>query len=148
VKVFVEKVDASKLEKVIIQCYKVTDEVKSIVNFVKSTEASLAGYVEDRITQVYLQDIFYIEAVDNRVFAYTQKKIYELKYKLYEFEKIYESQRFFRCSKSMIVNLMKIESVYPIFNGRLAAKLLNNEEIIISRQYVPMLKSYLSGGSS
>lgn len=146
-KVSVEKIEPTRPEQVIIQCYKVTDQVTGIVNYVKSTDVALAGYMGDRVTQLFLQDIFYVEAVDNRVFAYTKKETYELKCKLYEFERAYDAQRFFRCSKSMIVNLMKIDSVYPIFNGRLAAKLFNGEEVIISRQYVPALKSFLSGGS-
>ncbi len=146
-KVSVEKIEQSRDEQVIVQCYKVTDQVKGIVNYVKSTEISLVGYVHDRVTQLFLQDIFYVEAVDNRVFAYTQKETFELKCKLYEFERAYDAQRFFRCSKSMVVNLMKIDSVYPIFNGRFTARLYNGEEIIISRQYVPALKSFLSGGS-
>ncbi len=146
-KVSVEKIDQGRPEQVIIQCYKVTDQVTSIANYVKSTDTSLAGYIDDRVTQLFLQDLFYVEAVDNRVFAYTKKETYELKCKLYEFEQAYDGQRFFRCSKSMVVNLMKIDSVYPIFNGRFSARLYNGEEVIISRQYVPALKSFLSGGS-
>lgn len=145
-KVNVEKIEQSKPEQVIIQCYKMTDEVSGIVNYIKSTGITMAGYIDDRVTQISLGDIFYVEAVDNRVFAYTKNKSYEIKCKLYEFEKAYECQRFFRCSKSMVVNLMKIDSVYPIFNGRFSAKLSCGEEVIISRQFVPALKAILTGG--
>ncbi|HWR22973.1 MAG TPA: LytTR family DNA-binding domain-containing protein [Feifaniaceae bacterium] len=146
-KVCIEKIDQTRPEQVIIQCYRVTGTVASIFNYVKSTDITLAGYSDDRVTQLFLQDIFYVEAVDNRVFAYTQKETFELKCKLYEFEEAYGGQRFFRCSKSMVVNLMKIDSVYPILNGRFAARLFNGEEVIISRQYVSALKSFLTGGS-
>jgi len=40
---------------------------------------------------------------------------------------------------------MKIESVQPFLNGRLSAVMLNKEELIISRQYVPLLKKTLLG---
>ena len=143
----VEKVEQSQPEQVLIQCYRVTDEIDSIINFVKSIGASLAGYIEDSVTEIFLTDIFYVEAVENRVFAYTKNQTYQIKIKLYEFEEANKKRRFLRCSKSMIVNLMKIESVYPIFNGRFAAKLFNGEEIIISRSYVPALKKILSGGN-
>ena len=146
-KVSVEKINQNKPEQVIIQCYEITDTVANIVNFIKSTDASLAGYLDERVRQIFLQDIFYVEAVDNRVFAYTKNQTFELKTKLYEFVEAYEHKRFFRCSKSMVVNLMKIEGVYPIFNGRFMAKLYNGEEVIISRKYVPALKSILSGGN-
>lgn len=148
VKVVIEKIDRSADEQVTIRCYAVTDRVNSIIQFIRSSGITLAGYHDEQITQVPLQYIFYVEAVDNRVFAYTRGKVYELKYRLYEFEELYRREHFFRCSKSMVVNLMQIDSVYPIFNGRFSAKLFNGEEIIISRQYVPALKEFLSGGTT
>ena len=143
----VQRIGPGEPEQVLIQCHKVTGEVAGIIRYIKSAGVTLAGYLEERITQIPLQDIFYVEAVDDRVFASTSDQTYELKLKLYEFEDAYRRQRFFRCSKSMIVNLMKVDSVYPILNGRLSAKLHNREEVIISRQYVPVLKEILSGGA-
>lgn len=145
-RVSIEQIEKSHDEQVVIKCYKVNDEVLSIVNFVKSTNSILAGYIDDRMSQIYLHEIFYVEAVDNRVFAYTKKETYEIKYKLYEFENLYIRKHFFRCSKSLVVNLMKIDNVRPILNGRFSAKLLNGEEIIISRQYASEFKNALLGG--
>lgn len=146
-KVSVKRISIDQEEQAIIQCYEVSDDVKSIVSFIKSTGTTLPGYIDERVSQIPLQDIFFVEAVDNKVFAYTAKKVYELKCKLYEFTTLYENRRFFRCSKSFVINLMKIESVRPILNGRLSATLFNGEEVIISRQYVPELKKRLLGES-
>lgn len=148
VKVSVTQIGKDREERAIIQCYEISDDVKSIVSFIKTTGVTLAGYTEERASQIPLQDIYFVEAVDNKVFACTAKKVYELKCKLYEFETRYESRRFFRCSKSFVINLMKIDSVRPALNGRLAATLLNGEEVIISRQYVPALKKRLLGESA
>ena len=142
-KVSVKQISPDKEEQAIIQCYEVTDDVKSIVSFIKSTGATLGGYIGERARQIPLQDIFFVEAVDNKVFAYTAKKVYELKCKLYEFATQYESRKFFRCSKSFVINLMKVDNVQPILNGRFAATLFNGEKVIISRQYVPELKKRL-----
>ncbi len=147
-KVLVRKITKDKDEQVIVQCYEVSDDVKSIVRFIKSTDTTLAGYVDDKLCQIALQDIFFVEAVDNKVFAYTAKKVYELKFKLYEFEEMYQGKRFFRCSKSFVINLMKVDHVRPILNGRFAAMLFNGEEVIISRQYVRELKKRLLGESA
>lgn len=146
-KVSVKQICRESDEQVIIQCYEVNDDVKSIVSFVKATGVTLAGYIEERASQIPLQDIFFVEAVDNKVFAYTAKKVYELKCKLYEFATLYENRRFFRCSKSFVINLMKIDHVRPILNGRFLATLFSSEEVIISRQYVPELKKRLLGES-
>lgn len=145
--VSVELVEKPKHEQVVIRCYTVDARVDSIARYIKALDGSLHGYTEDAMHQVFLQDIYYVEAVDNRLFACTVHKVYEVKMKLYEFEALYRGVSFFRCSKSMLVNLMKIKNVYPILNGRLAAKLYNQEEIIISRQYARDLKKLFSGGN-
>ena len=144
-RVSVSQISVDQEERAVIQCYEVNDDVKSIVSFIKSTGATLAGFIDERVSQVPLQDIYFVEAVDNKVFAYTAKKVYELKCKLYEFEAQYENRRFFRCSKSFVINLMKVDHVRPALNGRFLAKLFSGEEVIISRQYVPELKRRLSG---
>ena len=144
-KVSVRKIGRDVDEQVIVQCYEVNDDVKSIVRFVKFTGATLAGYIEERVSQIALQDILYVEAVDNKVFAYTAKRTYELKCKLYEFETAHEDRKFFRCSKSFVINLMKVDHVRPILNGRFSATMFNEEEVIISRQFVPELKKRLLG---
>lgn len=144
-RVSVSQISVDQEERAVIQCYEINDDVKSIVSFIKATGATLSGYIDERATQIPLQDIYFVEAVDNKVFAYTAKKVYELKCKLYEFEALYENRRFFRCSKSFVVNLMKIDHVRPALNGRFLAKLFSGEEVIISRQYVPELKRRLSG---
>lgn len=144
-KVLLKRIDKDKEEQAIIQCYEVNKDIKNIVNYIKSINSTLAGYIDERVSQVPLQDIFFVEAVDNKVFAYTTNKVYEIKCKLYEFVKLYENRRFFRCSKSTVINLMKIKNVSPILNGRFLATLFNDEEVIISRQYVPKLKKRLLG---
>lgn len=143
----VEQISRDQKEQILVLCYEINDDIKSIVHAIKLINFTLAGYIEERVSQVPLQDIFFVEAVDNKVFAYTEKKVYEIKCKLREFEMLYESKRFFRCSKSFIVNLYKIDYVRPILNGRFSAMLFNGEEVIISRQYVPELKKRLSGES-
>lgn len=144
-KVSVQQIGFDHEEQAIIQCHEVNDDVKSIVGFIKSTGATLAGYIDERVSHVPLQDIFFVETVDNKTFAYTSKQVYELKYRLYEFAMQYEDRRFFRCSKSFVINLMKIDHVRPILNGRFSATMFNGEEVIISRQYVPELKKRLLG---
>ena len=90
-------------------------------------------------------NIYYVEAVDNRVFLYCSKQIYETKRRLYEIEDILVEKNFLRVSKSVVLNLMKAKAIKPAMNGRFLAILLNDEEIIISRKYVSALKNKLKG---
>ena len=95
------------------------------------------------INLLALPDIFYFEATDNKVFAYGQKNVYEVKEKLYQLEEQLVSFPFMRASKSMILNLDKIRHLSPAFGGRFEALLENEEKVVISRPYVPVLKERL-----
>lgn len=141
----ITKAEKSQPEVVEIHCHKISDEVKEIVAFVKSRQGQLTGVIDDRQFEVPVGDIFYIEAVDNKTFIYTQSKVFETKQKLYELEEILKDKRFLRISKSTLLNLMKISSIKPALNGRFTAVLYSGEETVISRKYVPELKKALKG---
>lgn len=143
----ITKAEKTQPEVVEIHCHKISDEVKEIVAFVKSRQGQLTGVIDDRQFEIALGDIFYIEAVDNKVFIYTQSKVYETKQKLYELEAVLKEKKFLRISKSTLLNLMKISSIKPALNGRFTAVLYSGEEIVISRKYVPELKKALKGES-
>ena len=89
------------------------------------------------------KEIFYFEAVDNKVFLYLEKDVYETKQKLYELEELFRGTDFVRVSKSVILNLSKVKSLSPAFNGRFEATMKNGEKLIVSRAYVPALKEKL-----
>jgi len=146
-KVWIKRIANKTEEQVVIECVEVTPEVESIQSFALTKGTTLTGMLNERLYQFNLAEVFYFEAVDERVFAYTKANSYELKIRLYELENAYHSQHFFRCSKSFLVNLMKIESISPALNGRFMAHMKNQERIIISRQYVPELKRILMGGT-
>ena len=137
------KIAKEQPELVEIRCHEVTEEVREIVTFVKTRQGQLSGILEGKQYELPVTDVCYIEAVDNKVFLYTQKQVYETKQKLYELEELLKEKYFLRVSKSLLLNLMKVRSVKPALNGRFTAVLQNREEIIISRKYVPALYHFL-----
>ncbi|WP_099469618.1 LytTR family DNA-binding domain-containing protein [Konateibacter massiliensis] len=145
-KVKIEKIGREKEEQVLISCYEINQKVEEIARFAKSYQEGIEAYDEQGVRSVAVSDIYYIEAVDQRVFAYLNKNVYEIKMRLYEFEEKYRELHFLRCSKASIVNLMKIKSLKPALNGRFSAMLINGETVIIARKYVPDLKAKLHGG--
>lgn len=139
------KITRSEPEKLEIRCHEVTEQVKEIVTFVKSRQGQLTGVIEGKQYEVPVTDVYYVEAVDDAVFIYGQQKVYEARQKLYELEGILREKYFLRVSKSLILNLMKVKSIKPALNGRYSAILQSDEEVIISRKYVPELKRALKG---
>ena len=55
-------------EQIEIRCHEITEEVREIVAFVKTRQGQLTGVQEGKQYEVPMPDIFYIEAVDNKVF--------------------------------------------------------------------------------
>lgn len=132
-------------DEIILRVSELSEDILETVKKLKNKELkdSVALQNGDTILMVPTKDIFYFDAVDNRVFAYTKDKSYEIKLKLYEIEEDSSFPSFIRISKNTIVNIKKIEHLTPEFNGRFIAKLLNGEKVLISRGYVPALKKKL-----
>ena len=132
-------------EYVKIGCHEVDERVKEIIGFVKSRQGSLEGVLNGEVFSIPIMDIYYVESVDEKTFLYLKDKTYESGKRLYELEDVLEPHHFARISKSLIVNLMKIDSIKPFVNARFLCKLKNGEEVIISRKYVQDLKKKLRG---
>lgn len=130
-------------DEIIIKCRQVDDQILKMVYAMKAGREKLTGFKDGSIMQIAPKDIYYFEAVDNKVFLYLEKDVYETKYKLYELEERFKGTDFFRISKSYIINLAKVQRLNPGFNGRFEAAMKNGEKLVISRQYVPVLKEKL-----
>ena len=141
----IEQVEKEREELVLIRCHAVTDEVREIASFIKSRAGTLSGMADEKQYEVPVTDVCYIESVDGKTFLYTRNRVYETAYRIYELEELLRSKHFLRIAKPMLVNLMKIKSIQPAFNGRFTATLSSGEKIIISRNYVKALKAALKG---
>lgn len=144
----VRRVPVEEPEVLEIRCHKVTDDVQEIISFVKSRQGQISGQKDGQSIEVPVIDVFYAEAVDNRVFIYTAKDSFEVRLKIYELEEMMKGKSFLRVQKGLILNLMKVKSIKPALSGRYTALLKNGEEVVISRKYVADLKSTLKGGDS
>lgn len=142
-KITIETPKDGEEDEIIVRCASLDERIMSLIYALKTEQIMLAGYVGDKIVKLAPKDIFYFESVDNKVFAYAGKSVYEVRRKLYEIEEEYAYTDFLRISKSAIVNVAKIAYIRPLLNGRFEAKLKNDEKIIISRQYVIDLKKKL-----
>lgn len=142
-KITIETPKPGEEDEIILRFATVDENILKLIQSLKTEKDALTGYVDDKIQKLALKDIFYFEAVDNKVYAYTAKQVYEVHKKLYEIEEDYANTDFLRISKAIVVNVSKITYIRPMLNGRFEAKLKNDEKVIISRQYVPALKEKL-----
>lgn len=142
-KISIQDLPEGEEEEVIIRCRGMDEQLLKLVYALKAGRDKLTVSKDDKLFRILPSSVYYFEAVDNRVFAYLEKEVFETKLKLYELEGRLSGTDFFRASKSTVINLAKMESLSPAFNGRFEASMKNGEKLIISRQYVPLLKEKL-----
>lgn len=130
-------------EEIIIKCHALEEDLVKLINQFKQGGRKLTVYQENGMFFVEPEEVFYFESVDQKVFAYCQREVYQVKSKLYELLEELPGRDFIRVSKSSILNLNQIERLAPAFGGRYEALLKNGEKVIISRQYVGSLKEKL-----
>lgn len=142
-KITIEPPQQGEEDEIIIRCAVLDKELMQLIYKIRMGREKLPVYSGSEILMLPLKEIYYFESVDNKVFAYCKKEVYEVHKKLYELERDYENQDFLRVSKSTIVHLAKISHLSPMFNGRFEAVLKNGEKIVISRLYVSKMKKKL-----
>ena len=142
-KITIQDLPEGEEDEIIIRCRTVDEQLLKLIYGIRAGQEKLTVTRDDKLFQVQPAQIYYFEAVDNRVYAYLEKEVCETKLKLYELEKKLTGTDFFRASKSTIINLAKVKNISPAFNGRFEACMKNGEKLIVSRQYVPALKAKL-----
>lgn len=122
-----------------------TPEVERAINFMEQSQKKLIGRCENETIIFEPDDILYVEKVDDRTFACTDDKVIQISMSLYAVELFLDSTSFFRCSKSMIVNVNKVEKLKSLSSNRIDATLSNGEHILISRTYASDFRRLLKG---
>ena len=134
-------------DEIIIQYRRMTPDIEHILNVINGTNKKLSGWKEKTLTLIDPNTILYIESVDGKVFAYTKEDVLRLDSSLNQLEQLLTDINFFRCSKSMIVNINKVESLKSLPSNRIDASMCNGEHIIISRTYASDFRKRLKRGA-
>lgn len=134
-------------DEVIVNYLAMTPEVERIVNFIKGEQTKLVGWKDKEQKVIDIKTILYIETVDGRTFAYTHYDVLKLEYTLTQLEQQLSDINFFRCSKSMIINIDKVDTLRSLPSNRIDAQMVNGEHIIISRTYASDFRRILKKGA-
>ena len=137
-----EQVDGKEKELALIRAVEKTADILSAMDLLENGSGGIKVIRDRSIFFCKLTQIYYIESVDKRTYIYTKGDCYESRDRLYELEEKL-GMYLVRISKSMIVNLRKIQNVCAEPGGRMVAVLLNGERVIISRSYVKEIKRRL-----
>ncbi|KPU45490.1 sensory transduction protein LytR [Oxobacter pfennigii] len=142
-KINIEQSDAYTEVEITIKCNNIDERLEKLLSSLRLYGSAISGKKDDKVYFLKPEDVFYFDTVDEKVFIYTSDCVYETVLKLYEIEERFFGTSIIRVNKSTVLNLMKIDYVSPLINGRIQAVLQNGEKAIISRQYVPYFKNKL-----
>ena len=113
----------------------IDDETNAVLERLRDTLKYIEGTYEDKKVTIALTDIFYIETVDRKTFAYTKDMCVEVKEALRDILEEYSKIGFVRISKSAIVNIYKIKKLQGDINMRVIIFLKNDEKLMMNRSY-------------
>ena len=137
-----EQVESKEKENALICATEKTADILNAIDLLENGSGVIT-VTKDRSTYFCkLTQIYYAESVDKHTYVYTRNDCYESRDRLYELEEKLGTY-YVRISKSMIINLRKIENVRAEPGGRMVAVLLNGEQVVISRSYVKEIKRRL-----
>jgi DNA-binding LytR/AlgR family response regulator len=143
VKITIDESPEHSETQIVIKCSFIDNELKKLISLIKSSDKKIPGFLDGAAHLIEPKDIYYFESVDKKTFIYTKSQVLETHLRLYEIEEKLAQDDFFRASKSTVINVSKIKELSPRFNGRLDVLLENGEKLVISRQYVPVIKEIL-----
>lgn len=143
------KIDIKKIsegeESVVIRFKEMTPTINKIINILHNEKTKLWGRIDDENICIDIDEILYLESVDDKVFAYTKENVLRIDGSLNSFMLEIEDETFFRCSKSMIINVNRVISLKSLSSNRIDATMEGGEHIIISRRYAVEFRKLLKG---
>lgn len=138
----INKINCQEAE--LILNYKELDpEVEAAIAFMEKSQKRLIGKKEGQVIVFSPEEVLYFEKVDDKTFAYTDNNVIQVDMSLYSIEVMLDDDRYFRCSKSMIVNVSKVSKLKSLPSNRIDVTLTNGEHIIISRTYASNFRKLL-----
>ncbi|MCR5719994.1 MAG: LytTR family transcriptional regulator DNA-binding domain-containing protein [Lachnospiraceae bacterium] len=143
-KIDIKKTDGEE-EKVVVRYSRMTPLIKRIIDVLSDEGGKIWGKADGETVSILTGDILYVESVDDKTFAYTNDKIVRIEETLNSFIDSISDDSFFRCSKSMIINVNHVVSLKSLSSNRIDATIEGGEHIIISRRYASEFRRLLRG---
>ena len=146
-KIDIKRISAGE-DELILRYKEVTPDIKRILDVINGESNRLIGRKDEERVVVDPEDVLYFETVDDKTFAYTEGDVIKVDSSLQGVLETLDDIRFFRCSKSMIINIYKVKVLKSLSSNRIDATLENGEHILISRTYASDFRKLLKGGGS
>ena len=143
------KIDIKRItegeERVIIRYRAPNPAIDKVIAILNREGNKLWGKCDGRNICISYDEILYLESVDDRIFVYTRDQVLQIDGTLSSFLFEADSEAFFRCSKSMVINVDRVVSLKSLSSNRIDAMMDGGEHITISRRYASEFRRLLKG---
>lgn len=133
-----------KEPRVVIFTDRMTPQIETLMNkLLEAPPQMLVGFREGILEVLDQQEVIRIYTIAGKVFAATENREYQLRFRLYELEERLEPTFFVRISNSEIINLRKVKGFDLRLSGTICVSLLDGTVSYVSRRYVAKIKKLL-----
>jgi len=117
-------------------------EVSGIMDYLSTYEMILGK--NDTVTKkIFPSEIYYLEIVERRCYAYLEHEVYQIEFNLKSFMDCFSVKGFIQIGKSILVNVYKLEKIKTDFNMKMRLFMSNGEILILNRSYKKSFMEYL-----
>lgn len=133
-------------DEVIIRYREMNKQIEMIAALAEGKSSKISGRYGDETILISPETILYLESVDGTTWAYLSDKVCRICESLEKVVLTWGERGFFRCSKSMVINIYRISTLRSEPGNRILAQMENSEKVMISRRYARELRRILKGG--
>lgn len=144
-KLTMQRIDQGE-DEVIIRYQEQDKRIRAIAELIRGMEQKLCGSCGEEKVMFLPEEVLYLESVDGVSFAYLTDKVCQMGESLGELADAFGTRGYFRCSKSMVLNLYRIAALKSEPGSRIRATMENGEQVMISRKYAGKLREILRQG--
>lgn len=134
-------------DEVIIRYREMNRQIEMIAALAEGKTSKISARYNDEMILLSPEAILYLESVDGVTWAYLSDKVCRIYESLEKAVLAWGERGFFRCSKSMVINIYRISTLKSESGNRILALMENGEKVMISRRYARELRRILKGGA-
>ena len=134
-------------DELIIRYREMNKQIEMIAALTEGKTSKISARYNDEMILLNPEAILYLESVDGVTWAYLADKVCRIYESLEKAALAWGERGFFRCSKSMVINIYRISTLKSEPGNRILAMMENGEKVMISRRYARELRRILKGGT-
>lgn len=134
-------------DEVIIRYREMNKQIEMIAALAEGKTSKINARYNNEMILLNPEAVLYLESVDGVTFAYLSDKVCRIYESLEKAVLAWGERGFFRCSKSMVINIYRISTLKSESGNRILALMENGEKVMISRRYARELRRILKGGA-